>query len=159
MQKELRRSQNALIITGLGTIALSLWSILKTVLFIELDSENFEALFKSILGEIYERRMAIFVIFFLLAIDLAFRLYVGLKARSEGHGKSGGRFYLLVDTVFMLLCVYDIVYFFTADPELLSFAGSNTSIVFELTSLYTYADLFYASLRTKKLRKQLKEEA
>lgn len=159
MERELRRNQNALIITGIGMIALTLWSILKTVLFIELDSVNFEAVLSSILGDMYERSVGLFIIFFFLTIDLILRTFVGLRAKREGHGKKSGYLYVIIDAVFIIVSVYNIIYYFKPDSFTISKIDTIVTIIFELTSLYTSAELFYASIKVKKLTKACKKGA
>lgn len=157
MLRELRRNQNTLLITGVGMVALSLWSIIKTVLFIELDSQTFEALFVELLGEMYEKRLAVYAVFIFLAVDLLLRVYVGLRARKEGRGHKCGNFYLAVDAFFIVLSIYDIIYYFMPNSITVSVADSVVTVIFELTSLYTAASLFRAALKVRKLGKQIRE--
>lgn len=155
MQRELRRNLNTLRVTGVGIIALSVWSIIKTVLLIELDTDRFERLFRSLLGDSYEKTPALFTLFLFLTVDLLFRILVGIKARKEGKGKKGGILYLVIDAAFILAAAYNLFYAFIPDPVSISPFDTLVDIVFELTTLYTCVSLFYASIKVKMLKKRL----
>lgn len=157
MQRELRRSMNSLRVTGLGTIALSVWSVIKTVLFIELEAEAFETAFRRIMGDMYERSAALGTLFFILTADLLFRVFVGLRARREGLGKKCGSFYLLIDLFFIFVAAFDIYQAFL--PDYVSFSGEGIliTVIFELTALYTAASLLCSSIKVKVLENRLKE--
>ena len=156
MERELRRYEKSLIITGLGTMVLTVWSILKTVLFIELDADRFDAFIAEMVGAEYNRSIIMFVMFFFMTFDLIFRLIVGLKARREGHGRRCGYFYLVLDAIFILGNLISISAYFTSGSY---GTGLSSTLVFELTSLYTGIDLMYSDINVKILRKKLGEEA
>lgn len=140
-------------------IAMTLWSILKTLLLVNIDPDGFSAIFGESIGDGIERKIIIILVFTVMSFDLVFRTFVGLKARSEGCGKNCGYFYLAVDAVFIFLSVTSLVAFFNPDSTKLSDVDSVVSILFELTTLYTCVSLMYASFKVKKLSRLLKEEA
>ena len=136
---------------------LTVWSVLRTILFIELDPESFDLMFSDAMGDAYNRQFIAVLLFFFLALDLVFRVCVGRSALREGRGKRCGFFYLFFDLVFLAGAVYNIFHYFTSDIYASS-SGLRTSLIFELTSLYTSADLLYSSVKVKTLRKKLKKE-
>lgn len=154
MLKELRRNQDSLRIAGIGIIALSVWSVIKAVLLVELDTEKFERLFGALLGDSYEKAPALFVLFLFLAVDLLLRAFVGCKARKEGKGGKGGIFYLVINAAFILTAAYNLIYAFVPDAVSLSRVDTLVDIIFELTTLYTCICILYASIKVKILKKR-----
>lgn len=68
---------------GLGVIAFGVWSVVKTVLYVALDTESS---LRSFEGEPYLILGFWIVLGGALAIDLALRFYVGRSAIAEGNG-------------------------------------------------------------------------
>ena len=88
MQKELIRHQNMLVIIGTGVMLFSIWSVVRSVMFLILNNQLAE-----ILTELFADASKAAVnpiglhlpLFAVLAIDLGLRLFVGHSARSMGR--------------------------------------------------------------------------
>ena len=156
MEKQLRKNQNTLIVTGMAVVALSLWNVIKTFLFIRLDPENYKELVKTLTGGSVSQSFTTIFVFSMLGIDFLLRLYVALKANKEGRGKGNYYFYLIIAGFFVLTSVISIIYYF--EPEYYSVSVSDTflSVLFDVTSVITVIELIYSSITVKVLSHKIK---
>ena len=88
LQLRLRKMQSDMASMGLGVIAFGVWSVIKTVLYVALNTEEY-------LGS-FEGNMAMILIFWILlggvlAVELALRFHVGRSAIAEGKGAKRSR--------------------------------------------------------------------
>lgn len=144
--------QSDLASMGLGVIAFGVWSVIKTVLYVALDTEKY-------LGS-FEGNMAMIVIFWALlggalAIDLALRLHIGRSAIAEGKGakrKSG----------YIVLALLMAAFSFTALIAGLFVQGfgagiknSAVTLIVELTSDVLLLGVGISAFRVKRLNREL----
>ena len=159
MERKLRKNQDILFITGCGVLVLSLWSLLKTILFITLDYEHFRLLFVGYAGTDDLMGIAIAFVLFILVLDGLLRFFVFRRARIESRGhranKKAGWLYIVIACWFSLLSAYSIYYYFTPDAVIDSVTDTAVSIIFELTSLATSLELIISAIRVKLLRRAL----
>lgn len=155
MQKELRKNENRLAVSGLAVIAFGLWSIVKSVIRIfvsgrkELD-EVFGADNPGV-DTLFLYLVLISLAFMLL--ELGLRIYVGLTARAESRGKKKTVVYLILSVLLAALSVYGIVSILQSGYSQ-SLPDLVISLLVELTSLFATAELFYSAVKVKQLRKQ-----
>ena len=151
-ERELRRYQNLLTVSGLGVIAFGVWSVLKTLLVFFFNKEEF--------GEMPEETWARVIMFVilgaLLLIVFLIHLFVGLSARAEGFGKKKGYAYIVVAILMTCMSVASIVMIFLEIKET-SIMELTVSLIVEATSLIVMIELLVAAFTVKKLRRELGE--
>ncbi len=158
---KLRRYQNLLTISGLGVIAFSLWSIMKSFLFIFLRNEVFtEALKMKNVPDDFRVRAILYSIFgSIILFDFLLRLYVGLSARAEGFGKKKGYAYIVVAFLIAIASLFSIVmiFFDIRFTGVTSLMELIVSIIVEITSAVVMIELIAAAFTVKKLNRELGE--
>ena len=160
MEKKLRRCENTLSITGLGVVALSVWSVLRIALFFILDPNLMINYFSKIVPEVetMEFKYIIIGVFIVLIVELLIRLYVGKHAYYEGHGKKRGYLYILISLFFLRLSVQNIIGYLSPDAITISMEDTISCIIFEITSIITLVELIYSSIAVKVLRRKINKE-
>jgi len=159
METELRRRRIELITLGGGIIAFGVWSVLKTFLYVWVDSGSLteQAPEESKTAVMV---LSIVIIAIIVLIDLALRCYIGLSARAEGIGQDKGRTYIVLAAVMLVLGILSWI------PMLINFGGQDQaekrplldfliSLVVDATSLTLMGKLLYNAVKVKKLRRQL----
>lgn len=158
---KLRRYQNLLTISGLGVIAFSLWSIMKSFLFIFLRNEVFtEALKMKNVPDDFRVRAILYSIFgSIILFDFLLRLYVGLSARAEGFGKKKGYAYIVVAFLIAIASLFSIVmiFFDIRFTGVTSLMELIVSIIVEITSAVVMIELIAAAFTVKKHNRELGE--
>ena len=150
----LRKNQNTLAVVGLGVIAFGVWSVLKGVLYAALNSDRLQ---NTLEGNM-ERVIFWLLIGIVLAIDLVFRLYVGLSAISEGKGRKKGRGYIVLAFLMALssFALFALGIVFLRGSEALG--TSIVSLVVEATSCVLLVEMALSAIKVRRLRKALKEQ-
>lgn len=157
METELRRRRINLMALGSGVIAFGVWSILKSFLYIWVDSYKFE--FPDIPPEYVRAATAIAyaMLFSLMLIDLALRLYIGLSARSVGMGKKKSRAYIILAAIILAASILSwiliLVNHTSSQRENQSAMDYYVSLFVEMTSAAVLAEMIYTALRIRKLEK------
>lgn len=175
MERELRKNQNALVIIGSGVILFGFWTVIKTIAYCILSTDQIIALAagpdgNSLLQTETERAYFLIVFYILMAIvlliDLSFRLYIGRSARREGLGKKrkrDGRAYLVMGILLVIACaigtVSDVLTLLGLYDSVDSKASLFVSILVDLTSLITMLELIRAAVRSRQIRRALAEVA
>ena len=159
MEKELRRRRINLMTLGSGVIAFGVWSVLKTFLYMWVDSYTFE--FPDISPEFLAiaKLIAYAMMAFFMLIDLALRAYIGLSARNVGMGKKRGRAYIILAAFLLGMSLVSwvlmLVNHMSSRMENQSAMDYYVSLFVELTSGVILADLIYTAVRIRKLEKCL----
>ena len=152
LQLRLRKMQSDLATMGLGVIAFGVWSVIKTVLYVALDTEEY-------LGE-FEGNTAMIVAFWVIlgvvmAIDLALRFRVGRSAIAEGKGTKRRRGYI----VLALLMAAASFVAFIAGLFLEGFSEDISkfwvTLIVELTSDVLMLGVGVTAIRVKRLNRKL----
>ncbi|MCR5088781.1 MAG: hypothetical protein K6C08_04615 [Oscillospiraceae bacterium] len=102
MEMELRRRRTNLSTLGTGVIAFGVWTILKTLLYLWVDSQLAVEISEAELPPSLLPILIAFFIFFLVLISPQY-LYIGLSARAESRGKKKSPLYLFVTALLLLL--------------------------------------------------------
>lgn len=160
MEKELRKQQNILGISGLAVIAFGLWSLLKMIVFAIATPGGFsEVIGIGTVETDGELGLSVYVIAAVIAllVDFAVRFLIGFSARAESKGKKKSIFYLLAAGFLVLLSVMSIITTFTT-LFVSSLLGGVVAIIVELTSLFAYLEVIISSVKCRKLRKKLAAE-
>lgn len=157
MEIELRRRRINLMTLGSGVIAFGVWSVLKTFLYIWVDSYVFE--FPDIPPELIPTANAIAyaLLGFLMLIDLALRAYIGLSARSVGMGKKKSRAYIILAALILASSIVSWVLMLVTHKynrmENQSVLDYYVSLFVELSSSAILAEMIYTAIRVRKLEK------
>ena len=159
LQIKLRKNRDTLKIVGSGVIAFGIWSVIKALLYSELNMGTFLASIEEspVLTEAMLKTAFRIIIAIILLIDLAIRLFVGLSAIGEGRGKR--KHYVYIAMAFLIAAVSFISVFFLIlkpgeDSSLLELV---VTLVIEVTSAVTLMQMCFSAIRVKKLYKQLAE--
>lgn len=158
MKKELRKQQDSLVITGTGVCFFGLWGVISTVMRLVLNrTQIIEALNENELGW-----LAPFLYILLLACAAAVfsaHFFVGMSARSEGLGKKRHFVYIFAAVLMlvfsMLVTISDIANFNSEQTDIFDFV---VALIMSATFIATLVQMIIASIRTKILRKSLKEQ-
>ena len=157
MEKKLRKNQNILAISGLAVIAFGLWSILKTVVSILLIKGDDG---KSLLSDpegLKILSVVLIAVGIVMLIEFGLRVYIGLSARAESHGKKKTVLYLILVIPLIIYSGFGVAGLFrTGFTE--DILNTIVSILVELTSLFALVELFIRGIRVKQLKKQIEKE-
>ena len=167
---QIRRSQNTLIVVGMGTMLFGVWTVVKTLWSFFLLKDESVAVIKKAAGEsgaaLSDQQVfyvVLVIMVLLLILYLAARTFVGMSAMSEGRGWRKRNSYLIIASIMIII---DIVSFVTSlfsagsQEESLSVFSNNTSLsalIIELTSLFMLVDLVYSALKIRKVRKRVSQ--
>lgn len=169
-QRRLRKYENALIISGAGVIAFSIWSIVKAVVYFLLSplNEFSQLMSKDEMTGLYdagisERTVDYFLlvaILVFLSFDLIIRLYVGTSAIADGgRQKKKGVAYIVLAVLVGMGLLSSLI---TETMDLISgqernniFDRSSVSLIVELTSLLAMIEMIHAAIMVRRLRKRM----
>lgn len=151
-QARIRRLQDTLIIAGDGVIAFSAWALVKAALFVILaDDARIDQLFGSVDDELLV--YVFLVVGIVVCIDLIVRVFVGLSARAEGHGKKKSPFYLVVAVLAAIANAISAITAALGMAYTLSTFDTVVTIAVETTGFAALAAVVYCSVRLRSLNK------
>ena len=171
---KMRKSQNTLIITGMGVLLFGIWNVIKTmgIIFLnravviqalkdqlELTSEDLVDMTDNIL---------FFVFLFIMALYLSFgvitRTIVGFSAISEGKKYRHRKLYLVVCFLLIFGSMSDIVntllYYNDETLDLFNLEAENSaivSIIIEITSIIIIIEMLVAAFRVRYFQNNLQQ--
>lgn len=158
MQRDLRRNENILSVSGVTIILFGVWTAIKLVLYFSLSEDGFRAIPKDAEGQL-ERLMLTAILVLFIVISMSSRLWVGLSARTESMGRKKGYGYMFLA---MLILTADMLAlgFSLADIEgnFDSWMDLIITLFVEATSMLTVVELIVAAFRVKKLKRLAAEE-
>ena len=157
MQVKLRRYQNLLILSGLGTIAFGLWSIIKSFLVLITNKETLQEINDAAQGSTLAIVIAFIIVGVILGVPIGIRLIIGLSARSEGLGKKARRFYLVLTVIVFLADLAGLSLLDFTITETHSAADILVTLIVELTSLITLGEVIVSGVMVKRLNKQIRQ--
>jgi len=159
MQRNLRRYQNLLSISGWAVIAFCIWNILKQVIYILLIPDELNEIKATSMYETEYEIFAYIFAFVILFLDLGLRLYIGLSARAESNGKKKGMGYVIIAmisaTVLGISLIMGIISTSILDDSLVNII---VTLIVDVTSIFAFIELFVSAFNVKSLSKKLAEE-
>lgn len=158
MRKRLRRNQNNLVMIGSGVILFGIWSILKALLFLMLDGSNLATEYFERLAQhgVTDRAQVIALLFLLLLVEQAARLYVGLNARWEGFGRKRGNLYVVVAVLMSVFHLVSVVIGFRTGFQYFDYyPEAATSLLMDLTSLVVLLELVNSVRKVRWLSREM----
>ena len=157
MDAYMRKLQNDLVTLGTGIVILSIWTLVKAVLYcVVYWNDIVSSVSANDLGPLLA------IIIAMLILEFVLHSYVGLTARSEGNGAKKSIVYLVFTVIIILLyavmIITEFVSMFLTEGIILT---DIITIVIDSTSLAFLLNMLVSSLRLRKLKKSIttKEEA
>ena len=167
----IRKSQNTLIVVGMGTILFSVWTAVKMLgtLFLLKDEtvaavrriadENSLAVSDKLIFQI----VLVFAVLFML-VSVGIRTHIGLAAISEGRGRRGRKGYLILAAIIIIVNVLAaITNKILSNPQesfgALSADTSMSSFVIELTSMVMLTEMIVSAIRLRRARLRVSHSA
>lgn len=148
MEQKLRKYQNILGISGIATIVFGVWGIIKTILFIVLDSYRVDG--STIDIKAMYLQFIIWVIVYVV-IDLFLRVFVGLSARGESKGKKQSILYLIFAGILIAVSLFWIIRTFLLINEI-DLMDILASVIIDLISLFALTETLIYGIKLKKLK-------
>lgn len=154
-----RRNLNTLVVLGTGVMMFAVWGIIKLIAEILLGFQFIEPEDLEDLGT----EGIVFVTAFVaivLSIDVILRLYVGIRARREGHGKKVGVGHLIVSVLLIIESVFTTAFvIWTIVTQTEGMEDPFVALLMELSSLVITLEVFMASISVRRYRRRLAKEA
>ncbi|MBQ1422931.1 MAG: hypothetical protein IIY96_00665 [Lachnospiraceae bacterium] len=153
MDREQRKYQNTLIVTGGGVIAFGIWSLVRFMTYFLLNTRAM----MELLG-LESREDVIFVylvVFVMLLFDLAVRVFVGRAAIMEGTGRKKGNIYIAAAVVLLIwtaMSVYND--FLTFSRSYNDVLDGYAATLADVTSMFILAELLITAVRLKKMYRE-----
>ena len=155
-ERLLRKNQNTLVIVGKGVIAFGVWTAVKTVLSAMLMDDIENAIQGAETGEPVPALAVYAILAVILLLLLGFRALIGRAAIAEGRGRKSGWLYLVLAG---LLALTDLAALVTSivwiEDAFKSVMDLVVTVVVELTSIVTTAELILSAIRVKRLTRLL----
>ena len=156
MDKQLRKSQSSLMISGIGVILFGAWTMAKIVLICIYSPQEIVSAGEA--GESVPLVAVVLLMFlFFLVPDLLLRIYVGLSACAEARGKKKGYGYIVVALIMSLGLAFVVggslfLFVVSGNWTAASFADLIIVSIVDVTSVSALAEVVVSSIRVKKLR-------
>lgn len=161
MQRELRKYENSLSVSGLVVILFGLWSVLKLGLRLVFSTLGLMNTAEDTIVDPEIQKGFLYLaiaILTVLILELGLRLYIGLTARAESRGKKKTVVYLIVAVLLAAYSVYSLVALIRSFAAV-DFFESLVSVLVELSGLFALAELIFSAIKVKQIRKKMEEEA
>ena len=158
MQRDLRRNENILSVSGVTMILFGVWTAIKLVLYFSLSEDGFRAIPKDAEGQL-ERLILIAILVLFICISMSTRLCVGLSARAESMGRKKGYGYVVLAVLILVADILALGFSLAHIEENFdSWMDLIITLFVETTSMLTIAELIVAAFRVKKLKRMAAEE-
>ena len=158
MQRDLRRNENILSVSGVTVILFGVWTAIKLVLYFSLSEDGFRAIPKDAEGQL-ERLILIAILVLFICISMSTRLCVGLSARAESMGRKKGYGYVVLAVLILAADILALGFSLAHIEENFdSWMDLIITLFVEATSMLTIAELIVAAFRVKKLKRMAAEE-
>ncbi|ETP73299.1 hypothetical protein UYO_0765 [Lachnospiraceae bacterium JC7] len=158
MEKELRRHQSILSVTGNGVMFLGMWSFLKINLYFLLGRD---ALLSDILPDESLDESTFLLILYIFSmiiasIELFFRIRVGRGAIAEARDKEKPKRYIgMAMTLIILYMLSVILTFFGLDIYKDNFWDQIASMIVDITSLVMLIELVSSANILRRIKQQI----
>ena len=157
-ERLLRKNQNTLVIVGKGVIAFGVWTVVKAVLSAMLMDDIEKAIQRTETGETVPV-LAVYAVFaVILLLLLWLRVSIGRAAIAEGRGRKSRWFYLVLAGLMALVDLAALIGSFVwVKDSYKTVTDLVVTVVVELTSIVTTAELVLSAIRVKRLTRLLRE--
>ena len=155
-ERELRRYENRLISIGTGIAAFGIWSVIRFIMTLMLDTEE---TFKRLdFGIDSASEMIVFLIITFIVLLLLFlaHLHIGISARKEGLGGRGKWGYLIFTVIFLLFYLWAVSEDVrNMDEYYNGFFDCIIETAIDCTVTITLVEILYAAITVRCLRRKL----
>lgn len=164
MDAKIRRYQDNLMYSGVAVFVFGVWSLVKTLLALYLNSKSLIArmnLPPEIIAEVGEpmiRRLLVIIAAVLFSFDLALRAWIGFSAIREGQGKKVRGFYLVFAVIYLVVCLDEALRSMARGETqhvMLTGEGVLTFWVIELTSYFAIVMILVYARKIRRLKKRI----
>ena len=158
MKEQLLRSQNNLVISGLGVIVLGAWTFLKGIMLIVVGSTETIAAFSTLRQKIVFIIILIFIAILLIGGSFLIRIYIGRAAAAEARGESRGNKYIIL-SVFLAVfnCAAIIVNIINLPNTGRALPESVAVLLVDISMVYNLLSVAYSAVKYRKLVKVQEE--
>ena len=165
METKLRKYQNMLVISSRGVILFSIWSFIKTTVYLFLASdwvyrdfaEGIDPLLE-VLPEVWVYRIVTAVLLTICLIAMIGQIIIGRCGISEGTGRKTNRIVYLILIPFLIYCsITGILSLVESLTTYISESAAIVAILVEATTCWAEIDMLYAGIRVKQLRWKMKK--
>ena len=156
IEKKIRKFRSSLSISGISVIALGLWAVIKSIFNYAINPVNLDDASKTKATETGIKWFLFSVTFFILAVELALRVYVGLNAFSESRGKVRRPVYIVFSIIIAIFIAYNVL------PSIVSmfrtrqfFFTSVASLLLDVASFAVLLEMVTSAIRLRYYLKKL----
>ncbi len=154
----LKKSETVLVICGNGVIFFGVWSLIKSIMSIVLYKGDLHQYMVQYQNAHMLRGLAYGMVFFILAMDLFFRFYLGMSASAEAKGKKKKKNYIILAFFMLFYTVFGLVATFFLLPDDISILTTITTVLVEFTSALTLLQMIISAINVRKIRKGMYPE-
>ena len=163
MKRELRKTEDKLVIDGLGVIIFAVWHVFRSFLVMWMDGDRIETETAEI-ADLVSQWVFILVLLFFMILIVTPRLYIGFSAIAEGKGKGKRRGYLVAAgliaaldiCLFTALAVF-LIYQMRAEGSVQLSGNGILALVIDATSLWILIEMIVSARKVRRLRNRAKE--
>ncbi len=156
----LKKNETVLVICGNGVIFFGVWSLIKSIMSVVLYNSDFHQYMAQYQDIHMFQGLVYGSVFFILAMDLFFRFYLGMSASAEVKGKKKKSNYIVLAFFVLFYTVFGLVAsLFIMPPDDISILTTITTVLVEFTSALTLLQLIISAICVRKIRKSMQLEA
>ena len=156
----LKKSETVLVICGNGVVFFGVWSLIKSIMSVVLYNSDFHQYMAQYQDIHMFQGLVYGIVFFILAMDLFFRFYLGRSASAEVKGKKKKGNYIVLAFFVLFYTVFGLIAsLFIMLPDDISILTTITTALVEFTSALTLLQLIISAICVRKIRKSMQLEA
>ena len=162
MEQTLRKAKSDLALSGVGAVAFGVWFFVKTILYNLFAGNYVTGMFAFESRPDSEKRVILFLWFFLSFTVMLLHLYIGLCAVFEGVGKKirHRRLYLFLAWATFLGNRWSLIYnFISISSQQATLLDWLCNVLMEVVRIANLAALLRASRRVRQLTLEERKEA
>lgn len=153
MEVEVRRRRQTLYYSGRAFIVFGIWSFIKIFFRLYLNPVDWAELLGVEVADFgYEYNLIFYAVLAIVAaIDILYRLYIGMSAIGEGKGKEKRITYVIFAVLYLILTVLS----YTQASDDSDYLGGDavTTVFLDVTSSIALVAIIINSWKLRKLRK------
>ena len=158
MKRELRKTEDRLVIDGIGVIIFAVWSVMKTFLLYWMGEARTET---AEMAEDIPLWIVVLFLMFFSALLMTPRLFIGFSAIAEGKGKRKRNAYLVLTGLIIARNFFlyaAVTVYVIRNPGIYQPRADNiVALVIDFTSLWILIEMIVMARRVRRLRNWAKE--
>jgi len=144
LKAKYRKYQNNLLVGGKVIIFFGIWSMIKFLMFVFLDREDFLSMLNFSNADMNYLYLYIVMISILFVLDIILRFYVGLNVVKTGKTQKQSVLCMLILVVMIAFSVFCIVSGLFGSGYELSKADTYITAIVDMTGLYNLCEVMYS---------------